>query len=128
MDAPLPERKRLLFIDDEAINLLGAACLFRRDYEVYTALSCKEGLEILESTMVDAVIADQRMPEMKGTELFTLLSDRDKTGLRLILTGYADDQEIHAAVSAGHVDGVLEKPLNLRELTSHLNKLDLRTA
>ena len=59
--------------------------------------------------------------------MFALLADRDRTGLRLILTGYADDQEIHTAVSAGYVDGVLEKPLNLRELTSHLNKLDLRT-
>jgi response regulator RpfG family c-di-GMP phosphodiesterase len=128
MNDPLPERKRLLFIDDEAINLLGAACLFRRDYEVYTALSCKEGLEILNTTMVDAVIADQRMPEMKGTELFSLLQDRNKIGLRLILTGYADDQDIQDAVSTGYVDGVLEKPLNLRELISHLNKLELRPA
>jgi response regulator RpfG family c-di-GMP phosphodiesterase len=78
--------------------------------------------------MVDAVIADQRMPEMKGTELFSTLPDRNRTGLRLILTGYADDQDIHNAVSAGYIDGVLEKPLNVRELTSHLNKLDLRTA
>lgn len=128
MDSPQSERKRLLFIDDEAINLLGVACLFRRDYDVYTALSGKEGLEILNSTMVDAVIADQRMPEMKGTELFSALPDRNRTGFRLILTGYADDQDIQNAVSAGYVDGVLEKPLNLRELTSYLNKLELRTA
>jgi response regulator RpfG family c-di-GMP phosphodiesterase len=128
MESLPSERKRLLFIDDEAINLLGAACLFRRDFEVFTAQSGKEGLKILQSTMVDAVIADQRMPEMKGTELFALLADRDRTGLRLILTGYADDQEIYDAVSAGYVDGVLEKPLNLRELNSHLSKLDLRTA
>ena len=103
-------RKRVLFVDDEAVNLLCARSLFRRTHEVYTATSAAEALGILERTPMDAVVSDQRMPGMTGTELFAKLDSRE--GLRVILTGYSADEEIKKALSDGVIDAVLDKPLD----------------
>ncbi len=117
-------KKRILFIDDERINLLGARSVFGREYEVYTATSAREGMNIIEQTPMDAVVSDQRMPEMKGTDLFAAVPDRRRTGARLILTGYSDDEEIRNALDTGIVDAVLEKPLQIADLVGRIDKND----
>jgi response regulator RpfG family c-di-GMP phosphodiesterase len=113
-------RKRILFVDDETINLLSVRALFRRDYDVFTADSAAAGLRILRKESMDAVVADQRMPIMTGVELFASLPGRERTGLRLVLTGYSADQEIEKALSNGTIDAVLEKPLDYASLVRHI--------
>ncbi|HYJ96924.1 MAG TPA: response regulator, partial [Burkholderiaceae bacterium] len=59
----------LLFVDDEEriVNLL--RMMFRSDYQVLTATSGKEALEILAKHRVEVLVSDQRMPGMVGVEL-----------------------------------------------------------
>src|SRR5574344_479018 len=63
--------KTILYVDDEEINLRLFKATFRRDYNILTATSAKEGLEKLAKNTVDLVITDQRMPEVNGVEFLS---------------------------------------------------------
>ena len=57
----------ILCVDDEVNGLTGREFLLRqRGYEVVVTTSGREGLKLLQSISVDAVILDYRMPEMMG--------------------------------------------------------------
>ena len=120
-------RMTLLFVDDEFINLIGFKALFRRDYKVFTALSAQDAFKIIKENKIDAIISDQRMPGMKGSEMFACLDNNEDKHegkpLRLIVTGYAQDEEIKEAEEQGLVDLVLEKPLQAQLLLRQLDRL-----
>ncbi len=57
----------ILCVDDELNGLAGREYLLRQHgYDVVVTTSGHEGLELLQSAAVDAVILDYRMPEMMG--------------------------------------------------------------
>ena len=63
-------RSMILCVDDEKNPLaLRKLVLERAGYEVITAGSGKEALEILSSRAVDLVLSDHLMPGMSGAEL-----------------------------------------------------------
>ncbi|SRR6266403_3559340 len=60
-------RKTLLCVDDNQSSLdICKIILEDFGYEVSTASSAREGLEIFVSNVIDAVILDYQMPEMNG--------------------------------------------------------------
>src|SRR5574343_1071311 len=64
----LPETTVLL-VDDEPAILSALRRLLRPDgYNILTAESGREGLELLSEYPVDLVISDMRMPEMNGAQ------------------------------------------------------------
>jgi CheY-like chemotaxis protein len=59
-----------LCIDDEEIpRTLRKLILQKQGYQVVTAASGAEALEVLERESIDLVLSDQMMPGMTGTEL-----------------------------------------------------------
>ena len=62
---------RLLYVDDEPKSLRYFKKTFSSDFNISTAESGAEALEILEADdcNVGVLIADQRMPEMTGVQL-----------------------------------------------------------
>jgi PAS domain-containing protein len=58
------------------------------------------------------VISDQRMPEMTGTELLLQVKLLYPDVVRVILTGYTDEEAIMAAINDGQVYKFLFKPWN----------------
>ena len=64
--------KTILCIDDDdGVLSYHRALLERRGYEVLTADSAKQGLQIAEGCGLAAVIVDYHMPEMNGHEVAT---------------------------------------------------------
>ena len=61
-------RTIVLVVDDERDNLQLVARTLRNDFDVKTAASGDEALEILAGGPVNIILADQRMPEMSGVE------------------------------------------------------------
>jgi CheY-like chemotaxis protein len=60
----------ILCVDDEQNPLkLRKLVLQRAGYEVLTASSAKEALEVVASRKIDLVLSDHLMPGMHGTEL-----------------------------------------------------------
>jgi diguanylate cyclase (GGDEF)-like protein len=109
----------ILYVDDEPQNLDAfARAFFDADYvgEVFTAGSAEEGLKVLAEKPVAAIVSDQRMPGMKGTEFLAKAYARDPEPVRLILTGYTDVKDILAAINEAHIYSYITKPWEVGEL------------
>src|SRR5687768_12490526 len=96
----------VLYVDDEPQNL-DAFCRVFYDVdwidEIYTTTSPDEALKILAAQDIHAIVTDQRMPIMTGTELLAQVIARNPDPVRLILTAYTDVKEIIDAINRGHV-------------------------
>lgn len=110
---------RILLIDDEP-NIIRALrrLFFDEDYQVYSASSGEEGLEILRSAEVDLIIADYRMSGMNGIEFFCHARQVQPDALRIILSGYAEIRTLTEAINEGHIYRFIFKPWNDEELKS----------
>ncbi|MEK7317212.1 MAG: HD domain-containing phosphohydrolase [Candidatus Eisenbacteria bacterium] len=109
--AATPERTRVLCVDDEPSILEGLTLHLRRRYEVATATSGAEGLEILARDGSRGVIlSDMRMPSMDGATFLKRSREVDPDAVRILLTGQTDLASAVAAVNEGRIFRFLSKP------------------
>lgn len=112
----------MLYIDDEPDNLLVFRTSFRRDFEVFTAGSAGEALQLLGQEHIPIVISDQRMPGMTGVQLFEKMIGQYPDHIRIILTGYADVEAIIASINQGNVYHYITKPWDKEELANIIRR------
>jgi len=125
---------RVLYIDDEENNLHAFKASFRRQYEIYTAISAADGLKILENVAVHVIIADQKMPQTTGVEFFKSIVNTYPDPIRILLTGYTDIEALADAINHGDIYRYVTKPWNDLELHNSIknaydayrSKIDLR--
>jgi DNA-binding NtrC family response regulator len=102
---------RVLCIDDEPRVLVGLRRQLAVQYEVETAASGPEGLEILEQLDdVAVIITDLRMPDMDGLAFLREALNLSPDSVGLVLTGYGDVVELSAALNAQLIFRILNKP------------------
>lgn len=106
----------VLYVDDEQTNLFSFKASFRRDFNVFTAISGDDGLKILNENDIHVVISDQRMPNMTGIEFFQRMLTEHPKPIRILLTGYADINAVIDAINKGEVYRYVTKPWNTDEL------------
>lgn len=108
---------KILFVDDESQMLTALKRVFRgEEFEVSTANSGQEGLQLLESTDFDVIISDMRMPEMDGAAFLALSCDICPGSRRILLTGYSDQDSTVRAINEGQVHQYLTKPWDNNQL------------
>jgi response regulator RpfG family c-di-GMP phosphodiesterase len=107
---------KIMVVDDEPANLRLLERLFRRDYQVLTAASGKEALQLLEQHDVALLITDQRMPGMTGIELLKRTAEFRPHMVRMVLTGYTDIGALVEAINCGQVYKYVTKPWNNDDL------------
>ena len=118
----MPQSKiTILYVDDEENNLFSFKATFRIKYHVITTLTGEEALKILETTPVQIIITDQRMPEMTGVEFLEKVLEKFPDPMRILLTGYTDMEAVVDAVNKGKIFHYLAKPWNEEELDLTLN-------
>jgi response regulator RpfG family c-di-GMP phosphodiesterase len=104
-------KARVLFVDDEPNVLNGIRRSLRNDFDIHTAASGKEALQILEGDEpFGVVVSDCRMPEMDGIELLQRCSKVSPQSVRIMLTGNLDQETAVKAVNTGDVFKFLNKP------------------
>jgi two-component system response regulator HupR/HoxA len=59
-------KRDILYVDDEIENLIVFQATFEEHFNVVTANSGQEALDLLDARLFPVVIADQRMPRMTG--------------------------------------------------------------
>lgn len=101
---------KILCVDDETANLRLLERLFRDSYEVFTAASGAEGIELLEVHDFAVIISDQRMPGMTGMEFLKKTAEMRRQTVRIMLTGYTDAGTLVEAVNSGIVYKYVTKP------------------
>jgi response regulator RpfG family c-di-GMP phosphodiesterase len=113
---------KVLYVDDETNNLVSFKATFRFKFDVMTALSGEEALQILNTKKVDVIITDQRMPNMTGIQFLEKVLESHPEPMRLLLTGYADMNAVIDAVNKGKIYYYLAKPWNEVELQTTIEK------
>jgi signal transduction histidine kinase len=103
-------KRDLLYVDDEPDNVIVFEAAFEDDYRVWTATGGKEALQVLDQQPIPVVVSDQRMPEMTGVEMFSIMRRRYPHIQRIILTGYTDPEGMMEAINQGQVFHFVKKP------------------
>ncbi len=101
---------KVLFVDDERHNLLSFSANFRREFQVYIAISPVEGRRILQQNEIPIVIADYRMPMEDGVTFLSSVKALYPDTIRILLTAYADIEAVVNAINKGRVHSYLTKP------------------
>lgn len=112
----------ILYVDDEESNLRIFKSSFRRHYTIFTAISGKEGLEVLSTNDIQLVISDQKMPEMTGVEFLERVAESFPSTVRIILTAYSDTEDIMRAINKCGIFRYLVKPWNKDEMLLTIDK------
>lgn len=130
--AETKDKESILVVDDapDTLEMLQRN-LTSAGYQVYTALRVAEAIKILESTTVDLVITDLKMPRVSGLDLIRHVRENLKDTEVMMITGYASVEGAVEAVKAGAED-YLAKPFTDEELFAAvrraLDKLNMRRA
>lgn len=104
-------KKALLIIDDEPNITRALSRLFRDSgYQIFTATSGQEGLNLLANNDIQVIISDHCMPHMSGSEFLTEVKRIYPDTVRLILSGYADFDIIKDAINDGLIYKFVTKP------------------
>lgn len=106
----LKHTDQILYVDDEQENLTVFKYTFNKYYKVHTALSAKEGVEILRNNDIQIIITDQRMPEVTGIEFLESIITEFPDTIRIILTGFSDIEAVINAINKGKVYKYIKKP------------------
>lgn len=101
---------RILYVDDEEVNLRVFLGSFRRDYHIFTAQSGKQALEMLTQQPVELVISDQRMPQMTGIEFLKKVREFLPDTKLILLTGFSDVQAIIEGINECKIYNYISKP------------------
>lgn len=100
----------ILYIDDEESNLRIFRINFKRYYKVFTTSSIQEAYQILRDNPISLIITDQKMPEMSGTDFLKSIINEYPDVIRIVLTGFADIQDIIQAINDCHIHQYVTKP------------------
>jgi two-component system, NtrC family, response regulator HupR/HoxA len=100
----------LLLVDDELANLQKLQRTFLSQYNVHLAQSGQEALHILRQAPMDAIITDQKMPNMTGMEFLELSQKSFPNVVRIVLTGFTDVADLIEAINTGKVHKYITKP------------------
>lgn len=100
----------VLYLDDNGSNRQAFQAAFRKEFKVILAATANEALRSLAEHTVHVLIADQRMPDMSGSQVLRLVRDRHPSVRRMLVTAYADLQAIVDALNHGGVCYYIQKP------------------
>ncbi len=114
---------KVLFVDDEPQLTEGLKRELRKEpYEVLTAASAREALDLLNHQSVDVIVSDEKMPGMSGSEFLALARSKYPDTVRIMLTGHATlDAAIHA-INQGEIFRLLTKPCDGVDLATTIRQ------
>jgi len=109
--------RRILLVDDDPnVSEALTRALRKEPYEVLAAHSAVEALNILRRTPVDAIVSDEEMPGMSGSEFLAVVQQKWPDTIRMMLTGQATLETAIRAINEGQVYHFFVKPCPNLEL------------
>lgn len=106
----------ILVVDDEgAIRYSISKTLQRVGYQVHTAASGEEALEMMQRQEYDVVLTDIRMPGLSGVDLLAQIKEQAPDAVVILLTGYASLETAIESLRLGAHD-YLVKPSSSQDI------------
>ncbi len=119
-------QKRIMVVDDEdEIRRLYASFFSKAGYDVTTAASAEEALEIIRQSPFWVYFLDLNLPKMDGVELCRQIRRDWPLAICYAVTGYASLFELADCREAGFED-YFTKPASLADLLNAANDAFLK--
>lgn len=114
-------KPKILYVDDEPLNLLLFKANLSSQYDVYTAPDGPSGLETLKCNLdINVVLTDMKMPQMSGIEFVRQATDIAPKNTFYIVSGFDVNAEIQEALDQGLIRKHFGKPFNINEIRSEI--------
>jgi len=105
--------ENILVVDDEpALLSLTCGILAQQGYNIFSANSAQNALDILHHETIDLLISDIIMPEIDGYQLASMVKEKYPAIKIQLISGFPDDS------NAGIVDDKLQKNILLKPFSS----------
>lgn len=109
-------KKEILIVDDDTTILrLFETAFTKAGYDIQTAESAEEALEILEETHFKVMFLDFKLPGMNGIELCKKIKKEKPPATIFAVTAYPSIFELSDCIEAGFSD-YFAKPVSLETL------------
>jgi two-component system sensor histidine kinase/response regulator len=119
----MPEKLKILYIDDEPDNLTGFKANFRTEYRILLAENTVQAIEHLKKNPdIRVIFCDQRMPGKTGVEFFEEIRKAFPLPIRILITAYTDIEAVIAAINRGHVFRYIRKPWIVQDIVSAIEE------
>ncbi len=116
------KQAKVLIVDDEA-RILEILKLYleNQKFEVYTASSGQEALELLEKIEIDVIVSDLMMPNIDGTQLCRIVKNEEKYNnpYFIMLTAKTTIDSKIEGLKIG-ADDYITKPFNVKEVIARV--------
>ncbi len=119
---PMTSLTRILLVDDDHLALRALLRICRGGFDVQTAGSAAEALQVVREHPPQVVISDQIMPGVSGVELLGEIRETTPDVRRILMTASANDLT-QQALEQGVAQSVLEKPFDHEELVATIDAL-----
>ena len=119
MSEPEPSARahRVLVVDDEPNVHVALARQLKVDpYEVFTAESSDEALQLLGKHTFAVIVADYLMPKMNGIDLLAITQKLYPDTVRILFTAYNEANIAIEAINKGGIYRYIIKPWNGKEI------------
>ena len=123
-DSAVTNLGRVLFVDDDSsvLNVIRDT-LFQTEFEIITAPSGHEAIELINQEHIDLIISDIRMPEMDGIQLLETVKKKWPSIIRVMLCAYIDESTALQSLTNGLVTTYFPKPWDTAELKDDIIRL-----
>ena len=119
--------RKILIVDDERqMQSLISFCITSEQFEIKTASTGKEALEILIESKFDLLLLDIMMPEMDGFQVLDSLKQKGIDVPTIILSAMGETEQIVKGLNLGAFDYVT-KPFEPKELVARVHAVLRRT-
>ena len=118
-------KKKILYVDDEEVNLELLKSILYREYEILTALTPLEALKLLSNQNIELIITDQKMPDMNGVEFLKEVQKRfpNIPPHRIMTSAYSKPDSINKAFNDFGLSLFIEKPWDIQELRKSIKEV-----
>ncbi|OHD68075.1 MAG: hypothetical protein A2W19_01635 [Spirochaetes bacterium RBG_16_49_21] len=120
----MKKKKLIVAIDDDPeILQFIKITLEARDHEVKTALSGKEGLELLQDCKPDLILCDLMMERIDtGAGVATQIRMKDKSVPIYLMSSVGESMARNVDIHELGFNGLLQKPVSIDDLIMHVNR------
>jgi len=109
-DTAADDRAQVLVIDDEVRSQEAMRRTLDEDFRILTASDTAEARGLLERHPVAVILCDQRMPGETGVQFLREARERWPEAVRIVISGYADSEDIIAGVNEAGIFQYVLKP------------------
>ena len=121
MDKPI----RILITDDHAIVREGQRALIESGPDMEVVGEAADGIEAVEKARAlqpDVILLDLQMPRLGGVEAIQEIKAHNAKAHILVLTSFAEDEKVYAAIKAGAL-GYLLKDASPQEILDAIREV-----